>query len=518
MLRSVTSLALWLGVWTIVSMTALPDAAAESPSDRTASAGEARGESGSAGESSGECRCGSDDGAFEIERLEKLEAEIDEILEAGIESSAKVGVRAVDVETGRVLYEKNGDRGFNPASNMKLLTSAAALDVFGPSETFETRLLAADPHEGVVEGPLYVEGEGEPFLLFEDFVDWAAELHLKGVERIEGDLVIDDSIFDGDYLPPAFDQKDEDASYRAPIGAVSVNFNAVTIIVTPAEKPGRAPGVRMFPPNDHVTIANEAQTVVGPGQQLDFDSEADGEGGTRIKVGGVVGTGSEEVRSRLRIDHPPAYAGAVLRAALAMVGVEIEGKVRTGETPEEAEVVVSHESQPLSYILLAMNKWSNNFMAEQLFRRLGVDDEETPSSWEASRERLLAFIERAGLEPDALTVKNGSGLYDGNSVSPRQFTTLLTYMLEHRAAPEFLASLAIGGKDGTLEDRMTDEQVAGRVRAKTGTLAHVSALSGYVTTQSGRRVAFSILLNETPDKGWTYRSMQDEIARALAEL
>lgn len=487
-----------------------PEATAESPGEKSAGAE-------AAGESADEEPKVADADRLGPERLEQLRDDIDRILQEGIGSSATVGVRAVDVETGQVLYDKNGGTGLNPASNMKLLTSSAALDEFGPSETFGTRLLADEPEDGVVDGPLFVEGEGEAFLLFEDVVSWASQLELKGVDRIRGDIVIDDTIFDGEYLPPAFGQKDEDASYRAPIGAVSVNFNAVTVIVTPAERPGEAPDVRMFPPNDHVEIVNQARTVVGPGQQLDFDSEPDGEGATTIRVGGLVGTRSGEVRSRLRIDHPPAYAGSILQRALAMVGVEVDGRVRTGQTPDDAEVVVGHESQPLSYVIQAMNKWSNNFMAEQLLRRLGVGDDD-PSTWNSSREKLLEFVEQAGIDPERIDIKNGSGLYDGNLVSPRQFTTLLRYMLDHRTAPEFLSSLAIAGTDGTLADRMDDEPTAGRVRAKTGTLAHVSALSGYVTTQSDRRIAFSILFNDTPQKAWRYRPVQDEIVRTLAGL
>ncbi|MFB6352411.1 MAG: D-alanyl-D-alanine carboxypeptidase/D-alanyl-D-alanine-endopeptidase, partial [Bradymonadaceae bacterium] len=242
-----------------------------------------------------------------------------------------------------------------------------------------------------------------------------------------------------------------------------------------------------------------------------------GDGGTRIRVGGRIGNRSEEVRSRLRIDNPPAFAGSVLRKSLAMVDVTLEGDVRTGSAPDDAEVIVSHGSQPLSYIILAMNKWSNNFMAEQLLRQLGTGDGNA-STWKASRSALRDFLAKVGLDPSKLQIKNGSGLYDGNLVSPRQFTDLLTYMLDHRAAPEFLSSLAIAGKDGTLADRMDSEATAGNVRAKTGTLHDVSALSGYVTTASDRRLAFSILFDETPRRAWRYRPVQDEIVKLLAQI
>ena len=449
--------------------------------------------------------------------VDRLKREIDALVRKRVSAKADDGIAAVDTTTGQVVYTKNADETFNTASNTKLLTSAAALDRFGPSETFQTNLACAEPSDGVVDGPLYVEGEGDAFLLFEDFIQWAAQLKLKGIDRIKGDIVIDDEIFDGDYLPPGFDQKDEDASYRAPIGAVSVNFNAVTVIVTPNPKESGKPSIRMFPPNDYVTIENNAQTVVGPGQRLSFTSDPNDNGGTTITVDGRIGNRSRTVRSRLRIDHPPAYAGSVMRKALAMVDVTVDGGVGTGSRPGDVEVIVSHDSQPLSYIVLAMNKWSNNFMAEQLLRKLGTRDGKA-STWKAAKESLLAFLEQAGLETDDLEIHNGSGLYDGNLVTPRQFTRLLTYMLDHRAAPEYLASLAIAGKDGTLKDRMEGEATAGNVRAKTGTLNDASALSGYVTTASGRKLAFSVLIDDTPRRAWRYRPVQDDIVELLAEI
>jgi D-alanyl-D-alanine carboxypeptidase/D-alanyl-D-alanine-endopeptidase (penicillin-binding protein 4) len=171
----------------------------------------------------------------------------------------------------------------------------------------------------------------------------------------------------------------------------------------------------------------------------------------------------------------------------------------------------------LSYIVQAMNKWSNNFMAEQLLRVLGRDGE-TPSTWERSRETVRGFLERAGIDASQLALKNGSGLYDGNEISPRQFVRLLTFMLDHAAAPEYLSSLAVAGRDGTLADRMNSDAARGRVRAKTGTLNGVSALSGYARTASDRRLAFSIILNDTKRRAWRYRPAQDAFVTALAEF
>jgi D-alanyl-D-alanine carboxypeptidase/D-alanyl-D-alanine-endopeptidase (penicillin-binding protein 4) len=447
---------------------------------------------------------------------QKLAGEIEAVLKSSDVTGGRVGIYVADVETGTELYARRAKAPLNPASNMKLITSAAALDRFGPQHTFTTRVLAEDVQDGVVKGSLYVRGEGEAFLLFEDFIDWAAELRQKGVTRVEGDIVVDDDAFDEAYLPPGFEQKDEDASYRSPIGAVSVNFNAVTAVISPAEKAGEQPDVRLVPPNDHVEVVNRASTRPGGRRRLMVASKAT-EDGTKLVIDGYTGTRASPQYVRKRIDNPPVFAGSVFKSALEMVGIEVAGTVETGDTPDSAETMVSHRSQPLSYVILAMNKWSNNFMAEQLLRVLGVQGD-SASTWEAAKGSVEAFlVDKVGFEDGSFSIHNGSGLYSGNEVSARQFVDLLRYMAEHPNAPEFKASLTIAGVDGTLRNRLRGSGVKGRVRGKTGTLNEVSALSGYARTESGRLLAFSVLFDDTPRRGWLYRPVQDRIVEAIVE-
>ncbi|MFB6263183.1 MAG: D-alanyl-D-alanine carboxypeptidase/D-alanyl-D-alanine-endopeptidase, partial [Bradymonadaceae bacterium] len=326
------------------------------------------------------------------------------------------------------------------------------------------------------------------------------------------------SAFADAYLPPGFGQKDEDASYRAPVGAVSVSFNAVQVTVTPPDEGMADPTIEMSPPNDYVDLEKHVRTLPGDGQSVSFSSEPIDGRRTRIRVAGAIGADSEPVSERLRIDYPSRFAGSVLERALEMVGVTVEGDVRRGEVPSGAQALHTDTSHPLSYAILAMNKWSNNFMAEQLLRTLGRGEEGAPATWERARGRVRQFLVSAGLATDEFELHNGSGLYEGNAISARNVVRLLVSMSDHRWAPEYLASLSIAGRDGTLKERMEDTAAADRLRGKTGTLNDVSALSGWVRTQSGRRVAFSILLDETPEKGWRYRPVLDAIAVELAEF
>lgn len=430
-------------------------------------------------------------------------------------SASKVGIQVTDVETQEVLYARNTDVRFNPASNAKLVTTAVALEHRGPGHTIFTRLSARSvSSDGTVKGPIYLKSDGDPMVLYEDVVRWAIELKRQGVKNVPDGIVVDDTSFEPGFMPPAFDQKDTDAAYRPPIGAVSVNYNQVTVRVTPAAA-GEPARVELFPPNDHVQIVNSARTTSGRSQRVQVSAKPVDEAiATTVTVSGTIGTAVSGIEVRKRIDNPSAFAGAVLKQALIDIGVEVEGPVVVGTRPDDTESLYLHESKPLVYHLMMLNKWSNNFMAEQVFRLLGRDENEAASE-EVARARIIEFLNKAGLG-EGFAVVNGSGLYDGNLYTTQHFTQLLTYMASHRYAPEFRAAMAIAGVDGTMRKRV--EESDGRLRGKTGTLNEVTALTGYATTRSGRDVAYVILFNDTPVRAWLLRSAQDRIARAIAEF
>lgn len=430
---------------------------------------------------------------------------------------AKIGIHVVQVSTGDVLYAQGADVPLNPASNIKLLTAGAALELFGPSHTFTTELIGPEPKGDAIPGDLVIKGHGEGFLLYKHLLEWAAELRGRGVRVVSGDIVVDESAFPGKTLPPGYEQKDEDASYRAPIGAVSVNFNAVEVGVRAMEA-GQPVVVTLDPPNKHVKLVVSATGAAGKANKLKITSAA-GEGGTVITVSGTLGVDAARVSSRKRIDEPALFAGAVMVSALEAVGIKVKGKVRRGSAPANSKALLVHVSEPLSYGILAMNKWSNNFMAEQLLRAIGARVAgKGEDGWAAGLGAVRAFLEKQGVPMAQVTLHNGSGLYAGNLVSAQAFTTYLSAMARHRAAPEFMASLAIAGADGTMSDRLRRTQLGGLVRAKTGTLNEVLALTGYVQGERGELIAFAILFNDTPQRAWRYRDVQDAIVTAISGL
>lgn len=443
---------------------------------------------------------------------ESLERKLDKVLNVGSVARSKVGVYAVDLDTGELLAAHREDETFNPASNMKLFTAATALDVLGPGKRFYTRL-NGDLEGNTVRGGLYVSAVGDPELHFEDLVKWAIELRQKGVEKIDGDVVVDEGAF-GSGLPPAFDQKNEDAAYRPAIGAFSISFNGVAVIVEPGAVGGEA-RVRLDPPNDYVMVKNTARTLSGKSRRVYVSANSAGDQ-TVIEVSGEIGSSASPVISRKRIETPGLFAGAALVEALEQVGIEVTGQVTLGETPNDVETLVTHESSSVAHVVYLMNKYSNNFMAEMLFRHVGIVDDSYTDAQSGA-----AFVETAtelGVETSQMSVKNGSGLYDGNLVTPKQVVGLLVAMDRHRWGAEFASSLAIAGTDGTLSRRLKDDATRETLRGKTGTLNEVTALSGYMRTRSGRRVAYSIIFNDTPIYAWRLRSAQDDIAELIASF
>lgn len=456
------------------------------------------------------------------QKTTRLTQQIETILGASDVTGGKVGIYAVDANSGAVLYQQGIDIVMNPASNTKLVTAAAILDKFGPSHTFRTELWAPEKSanrdrfpDGKLQGPLYLRSDGDPFLLLSDFLELAHQLQSLGVTQVVGDLVVDESRFAGEHLPPAFEQKAEDAAYRAAVGAVSVNFNAISVKVLPGATPGEPPVYLLQPPNDAIEVVNRARTVEGARRAIELKSETLPNQRTRLTLTGTIGVDARAFQTpRKRIDNPPQFAGSAFQEALKSLGIDLTGKVVVGPTPASARALLSHESRPISYSVNGMNKWSNNFIAEMLLRAMSGGADEA-STWAASQAAVMAFMQQTGIDLKGFVYKNGSGLYDANRMSARQVVELLRYMHTHRWGPEFKASLAISGVDGTMLRRLDSPATRGKLRAKTGSLNEVTALSGYARTDSGREVIFSIIFNDPPALAWRYRPVQDRLAEAI---
>lgn len=421
-----------------------------------------------------------------------LDAAIRKIV-APLERLASVSVHVRDLASDTVLFDFQGDVPLNPASNHKLLTTAAALDLLGPDYRFETRVWRHDDD-------LVLVGEGDPSF---DHValaaladEIAAHTDLATLRRI----VVDDAVFSPRRLAPGFSDTEIGLSYQAPSGALSLDFNTVQIAISPGVD---GPLVTLFPASTHVVVDNQAMIGTGVPRVRTY---ARGEGDaleTVVEVSGRVRRRARPVLERRRISDPGLYTGGALAIMLAERSLAAPLPVVRGRAPtydKGAELLARRDSTPLAVIAADALAFSNNFMAEQLLRCLGWRVTQSPGDWDNGSEVVLGYWRALGLDPNALVFENGSGLSDRGRVTTSALVDLIAIAGRVRAEEGGLVSaLPVAGERGTMLSRL--RQSGKRVRAKTGTLDGVSGLTGFITAEDGTpQVGFSILINVDADR------------------
>jgi len=452
-----------------------------------------------------------------------LKARLDEILGVPALAHAKVSVVVVDPESGKPLYARNEKAGLNAASNVKIVTEAAGLALLGPEFRWKTTVLGAVPPEGgkaiaagELRGDLYVKTSGDPTLSTQDLNGMAATLAATGLRKVRGGLVIDTGAFDEATVPPAFEQKNDSAAFRAPSSAASLNGNVVTVTITPAVTAGAPARVVLEPASAAVLLSGTVTTATKGPAVLEVETGDAGSGQTRVTVAGRILLGSEPRVIQRRVVAPETYFAQTFKQVLAKRGITIDKPVRTGSAPKDGmRVLATHESPTLAVVVHDLGKRSSNFAAEQLLRTIGAETLGRPGTWQKGLDSVARYLEGAGIPRGSYVMKNGSGLYDSNRFSAEQIALVLrSAMRDFRMASEFLASLAVGGADGTLAHRMAGSASERYVRAKTGTLANVSCLSGIVGAPGSKPLIFSILMNEVPSP-IAARAAQDRITATL---
>jgi D-alanyl-D-alanine carboxypeptidase/D-alanyl-D-alanine-endopeptidase (penicillin-binding protein 4) len=398
------------------------------------------------------------------------------------------------------MYEHRSNHLLIPASNVKIMTSAAALSVLKPDYRFRTALLYdGSMEEGVVKGNVYLKGYGDPKLVPEELWRFVADLKNRGLRKIEGDLVADDSFFDEKRYGTGWGTANRHRAYHAKLGALSLNFNVVNVHVRPGEKVGDPPVVLTDPDTSFITVQNLAKTVGPTKRRQGIHFQIDVQHGSRgdiIRVSGGVPMNFAPRRYYRTVSNPPLYAATVFREYLTREGISVSGETRIGETPPEAPVLHVHQSAPLSQVVADLNKFSNNFVAEQILKTLGAERFGNPGSDAKGLEVVEEFLAGLGIQKGNFTLVDGSGLSPLNRLTPAQIVTVLRAMhRELRFRPEFVSSFATMGVDGSVKNRIGESDVLGSVRVKTGTLNQASCLSGYLETREGELVAFSLLMN-----------------------
>jgi len=436
---------------------------------------------------------------------------------------AKIAVSVVDLATGAELVARDADRGMSLASTAKLLTSAAALSALGGGFRWRTGVFGAAPDDkGVIAGDLYVQGHGDPMLGVAELRALAADVAARGVRAVDR-LVVDARYFDDVVEPPHFDdQKTETAGFRAPVASFGVARSTVTVVVV--ADPAGAARVTLDPdpgPDASIKLVNKGVTSVTAGRtriQVDVKPRS---GHLELEVSGQIRWGEGSWEGRKRVADPARFAGEVFRRALIEHGVKVKARaIGSAPVPPATPLLAAHDSAPLTEVLRHMNKLSDNYLAESVLKTLGAETKAGPgpATWADGRAAVHGYLGKLGLPESGYRADNGSGLFDATEVSARQLTTVLRAAhQDFRVGPDLIASLPVGGVDGTLARRWHGHPAKGRVRAKTGTLDKVTTLAGYLALDGLHPLGFAILVNDIPPgQRGSARTAADDIIDALA--
>lgn len=434
---------------------------------------------------------------------DKLEKNINTIM---AESSMKSIVSSITVRkasTGEIIYEANADRKVTPASTLKILTAAAALETLGEEYRFTTDVLTdGSIANGALNGNLYLRGQGDPTLMKKDLDVFAANLAKQGIKRINGDLIGDDSWFDSIRLSPGIDKSDETFYYAAQISGLTLSpnadYDAGTVIfnASPTKKGYRAK-VTMTPDTGIVRIINKSNTVPkGYKNTLSIKRQY---GTNNIVITGNAPLGSTGKKEWVTVTNPTAYTLDVFKKSLSAKGITLSksSKVTRREVPQNAIVISSRQSMPLKELMKPFMKLSNNTHAEVLAKTMGkhVYGE---GSWNAGLQVMREFGQSIGLNSAEWNFEDASGMSHKNKATSAQLTELLFLARQAPWYGSFVKSLPVSGMNerfvgGTLRNRLSDTSVKGKVIAKTGSLNQVNSLAGYVETKSGETLIFSVL-------------------------
>lgn len=447
-----------------------------------------------------------------------LAGDVRKVLNDKLLAKADVGVVVVSLSDGKRIYEHGADKPRIPASNMKVLTTAAAIDVLGADFRYRTMLVKRGDD-------LVLLGDGDP--MFGDakvlrkagwdittvYKNWAEQLKRAGMTSFE-DVYVDDSVFDGEMVHPKWPKNQLHFAYSAEVAGMTLNVGCLEVSVQPT-RPGELVQYKLNPPTQYVTVQNTCET--GGGRWI-VDRTM---GTNQVRLAGATRAASDPVA--VTISDPAMYAATVLAETLRSAGIQVTGKVQRDRTvrgklekndAKEMALLIAHET-PLLQVVARTNKDSQNHYAESLCKRIGYATSGQSGSWENGTAGIGSFLLRTGAKADSFDLDDGSGLSRANTVSPATVMCVLLHMWNGKHRDAFLNTLPVGGEDGTLDNRFKGG-LGGRVFAKTGYINQVSSLSGYLKAKNGEWYAFSILMNDVPP-GTNSRAkeLQEDIVEAV---
>ena len=459
--------------------------------------------------------------------IQSLRADLSRVFENPAFGRMQWAVLVQSLASGETVYAANASKLVMPASNMKIVTLAAAAERLGWDYTYETTLVTAAPVvNGILKGDLVIVGTGDPTIggrggsATREFEDWADRLRAEGLTGITGRIVADARAFGQETLGAGWAWDYLGSGYAAGVSALQFNESVADVVIKPGMSTGQPAVIEVRPIESGLIVDPRVTTSAGGDPDIEIFRLA---GSNRLIVRGTVPAGAKDIVRSATVDRPALYFARILREVLVARGIRVGGVAAEYEevyaVPPTAptRVLLSHQSAPLSDIARVLMKASQNQYAETLLRTLGArSGAGTP---EAGRTAVQEVLDGWGIPRDAYAQADGSGLSRYNYVCAETLVTILKQMyIDPRHKEPFLAALAIGGQDGTISRRFVGTAAAGNVRAKTGSIANVRALSGYVTSADGEPLVFSIIANNFTAPQSAIDAATDEAVVRLANF
>jgi serine-type D-Ala-D-Ala carboxypeptidase/endopeptidase (penicillin-binding protein 4) len=453
--------------------------------------------------------------------LERIEAIIDRHNPHG-----RLGIQIVHLQKNEIIYQHNPQQMFTPGSILKLYTAAAALHYLGPSYRFATQVLVEDLDKNQI-GNLYVRASGDPSFSASDIVKIANTVKQLGIKNIQGDIVIDDGQFDDVLWGNGWMWNDMIKGYSAPINALNVDYNRIAVFAWPQKKVGDPVAVTIEPYTNFINVKVTAKTAEENAQRtvlfsLSPPGEKEKKGTSpshglienqTIYVSGQLPKHKTYQYETFSIANPSLFAGFLLKEQLWKNDIQVKGVVRQEKTAENARLIDTISSRPLSETLIDIVKYSNNQASETLLKAIGLKQEEAPGTFEKGTKAIRKFLnEKAKIKTKGLVNADASGLSRYSQTSPEQMTSLLRHMWrDFRSGSEFVATFPISGEDGTLNNSWKNSPLRQRIRAKTGSMSNICSLTGYLDGAPLETYAFTFMMNGSSFTGEQCRKLYEQI-------
>ena len=449
--------------------------------------------------------------------LEQFRGSIDALLSDSLFSATKCGIKVVSLDNDEVLYERDAKILLRPASNMKLITAAAALSTLGKNFLLKTEMYSDTLiSNGVLHGNIYLKGFGDPDFTSAPFADFLSMLKARGIAKIEGNVVGDATYFDDERWGVGWMWDDEPAGFAAYNSALSINRNCVAVTVTPSNTMGDTTLVSIDPPTQYVSLLNTATTGADTTALTLEISRKFKERLNVITVKGQIARGAKPQKEFVSVWGPEMYFLTLFKEELQHENIVFDGKLLLDTIPSSAVLFARH-LQPIDSMVVYLNKMSDNLSAENTIKILGAESYGVPGTTEHGISSVKRTLCSFGIDTTKFLMVDGSGVSHYDLLTPDILVTLLRAMHSKKDIFDlYYSSLPNAGVDGLLANRMKGTPAQNNLHAKTGTLGGVSSLSGYVTTADGEMLAFSIMMQNYIGPGEPYRKMQDAIGALMA--